>query len=274
MKPSLFEAKSRNFRARAFTLIELLVVITIISILASLLLPALARAKSRATSAACLNNLRQLQLCWHLYTMDNNDLLVPNNSVQSVSTNGDDGALASGSSWCMADPTAENVQNGMLFSYNTSLGVYRCPADRSTLTDPSGRDNGTPRARSYNLSQSVNGYPGFNEFVQANIPCFTKLTEIQSPNNANCMVFIDENEYTMLDSQFGMPTDFYDGSTTWWDMPANRHDQGANLSFADGHAEHYKWVVPETFTSWIQEVSADEMPDWLRVKQGLKQELN
>ena len=89
-----------------------------------------------------------------------------------------------------------------------------------------------------------------------------------------CLVFIDENEYTLLDSQFGMPTDYYDGTQTWWDMPANRHNQGANLSFADGHAEHWKWVVPKVFISWLQPVPPAEMPDWLRVKACIKQTMD
>ncbi len=63
-----------------------------------------------------------------------------------------------------------------------------------------------------------------------------------------------------------MPTDYYDGSQTWWDMPANRHNQGANLCFGDGHAEHWKWVVLRIVVDWIQPVSAAEMPDWLRLK--------
>jgi hypothetical protein len=66
---------------------------------------------------------------------------VPNNSVNSVSMSGSSGSIAVGLSWCLADPTDVNVQNGMLFEYNRSLGIYRCPADRSTLADPSG---GTP----------------------------------------------------------------------------------------------------------------------------------
>ena len=92
-----------------------------------------------------------------------------------------------------------------MFEYNRSLGIYHCPADRSTLTDPSGSTPGPLRARSYNMSESVNGYPEYNWFIFGYIPYFKKLTQIQSPNVANCLVFIDENEYTLVDSQFGTP---------------------------------------------------------------------
>jgi prepilin-type N-terminal cleavage/methylation domain-containing protein/prepilin-type processing-associated H-X9-DG protein len=266
----------RNFRG-AFTLIELLVVIAIIAILAALLLPALARAKSMAKNISCVNNLKQMALCAQLYTGDNRDYFVPNNAVTSITTNGASGALAKGVSWCLGqnvrtEATPVFLLNGLLYQYNTSVGIYHCPADESRQEDAAGNKLPELRVRSYNMSQSINGYPEFDPQINFYLPCWKKYTQVGRPVPSELFIFIDENEDTILDSQFGCPPRdspyFYSG--VWWDMPSDRHNRGGNLSFADGHVEHWKWKVPKVSLYWIQSVDAAEMPDYDRVRNAMR----
>jgi prepilin-type N-terminal cleavage/methylation domain-containing protein/prepilin-type processing-associated H-X9-DG protein len=249
-----------------FTLIELLVVIAIIAILAAMLLPALSRAKDSARNVACVSNLKQLIVCWHLYAGDNTDLVVPNNNISGA---------APGPSWCQGtgilDATTTNIENGLLYAYNRSAGIYHCPADLSTIFDQYGNPLSQLRNRSYNLSQSVNGSPA--PWPAAHLPSFAKSSSLLAPNSAGCLVLVDENEGTMLDSHFGMPTLFYNGTETWWDMPSDRHNRGANLALADGHVEHWRWATAKVpgNRGTPTPVSAGEMPDWNRVAAALKQ---
>ncbi len=271
--PSGCEAKSQR-QFLGFTLIELLVVIAIIAILAALLLPALAKAQEKAWTVGCLNNLKQLETCWHLYALDNNDMLPPNDSVMSTAGS----VIAADISWCpdhaRTDTNTTDLEKGLLFPYNRSVAIYHCPADKSTVETKSGQPLPRLRNRSYNMSQSVNGYPEYlvalNMPGVSDIPAWKKFTEIRRPIPSQLFVFIDEHPDTLLDAQFGNPVGIPVFPVIWFDMPADRHNQGACLSFADGHAERWRWRVPMTFQYLTQPPTADQRPDFLRVQSAMK----
>src|SRR5580658_1704881 len=275
----LFEVRHA---AQAFTLIELLVVIAVIAILAALLLPAFARAKEEGRRANCVGNLRQLTICWEMYPDDNQGYLAPNNWIDYVGA-GDNKSV----SWCdgnaLVDITTSNIQSGLLYPYNRSPGIYHCPSDVSTIVNANGNPLPQLRTRSYNMSQSVNGLglyvdPTLNAGLPVDVtqPCFEKLTQVTNPPPARLFVFIDENELTLFDDQFGYPMPNI-GFGVWWDMPSNRHNQCANLSFADGHVETWHWVVPMLYTNGFstygpnaQSVPPAQMPDYLRVASAMR----
>ncbi len=272
-----FAHLGRAARRWAFTLIELLVVIAIIAILAAMLLPALNRAKDQARTIACLSNLKQLETCWHLYAVDNQDLLPPNDSISILDNSGDAVNAVKSISWCpdhaRTDLTSSNLQQGLLFPYNRSVAIYHCPADRSTIELADGTLLSQLRDRSYNMSQSVNGYPEFPDptGTLTNIPCWKKFTLIVRPSPSKLFVFIDEHSDTLVNAQFGNPVGVPVWPQIWFDMPADRHNQGACLTFADGHAEHWRWKVPKVFTGWFLAPTPQELPDYFRVQSAMKQ---
>jgi prepilin-type N-terminal cleavage/methylation domain-containing protein/prepilin-type processing-associated H-X9-DG protein len=270
-------------RVDAFTLIELLVVIAIIAILAALLLPVLAKAKEEGRMANCKSNLRQLTICWEMYADDNQGVLAPNNWIDYYGGNTSMG-FSKSISWCngdaLVDTTTSNIQTGLLFPYNRSTGIYHCPSDASTIVDANSHPLPQARTRSYNMSQSVNGLgllvdPALNagEAVDVTQPCFVKLSSITNPPPPRLFVFLDENEGTLVDDQFGYPMVNF-GYGTWWDMPSNRHNQGCQLSFADGHVEYWRWQVPMITKlasgTFGQAVATGQWPDYRRIGDAMR----
>jgi prepilin-type processing-associated H-X9-DG protein len=188
-----------------------------------------------------------------------NVALNPGDAGSRESWTADPGSWTQGNAW--TDTTPTNLQRGVLFPYSQSPGIYRCPADGSTV-----RDRGAlRRTRSFSMSMYMNYRPDPTDPESRN--CWHRFGQIQNPGPSRAAVFIDEHEKSIQQSAFGInaPDRFTLFDTpvwTWISFPATRHNNAGTVSFADGHAELWRWIEPNT-------VGLSRLKDWVVLKPAL-----
>ncbi len=239
----------------AFTLIELLVVIAIIAILASMLLPALARARLKAQGIQCMSNGRQVTLAWRMYTEDNNDkLLYASGDAQTFATDpetwmtgGLDFSPGNRSNW---DINQDITKSPMWPYCGKNPGIFKCPADKSVVT-VSGEIK--PRVRSIAMNLFLGGFHG--QDPNDSYRMYLKYSQLVVPGAVKVFVFIDEREDAINWGNFLTDMTGYQPLTptsyNWLDLPASYHGKAGGLSFADGHAEIHRWRDQRTMPPLI-----------------------
>jgi prepilin-type processing-associated H-X9-DG protein len=241
----------------AFTLIELLVMVGMLVFLSSVLMPGLARTKPVNRATQCLNGLRHLTLAWRQYSEDNRDVLLTCDETTAGRVNWVQGYLDFSSANGNWNPATYINASPMIAYFGQNASIFRCPADGSTVTVNGIR---APRVRSRSMSQVF----GSGAWLDKNYNTgeriwrtYNKFSTIMLP--AKTFVFVDEHPDSINDGAFAsactgnQPTD-PPSSSVIIDYPANYHNGGCGISFADGHAEIHRWIgtkvgrAPITYT--------------------------
>ena len=242
--------------------------IAIIAILAGMLLPALAKAKTKAQGIFCMNNGKQMMLAMKIYGNDFNDLFPPNP---------DSGTTTPGHSWAGGNAAVgggqefnpdilDDPKTSLLAPYGVNHQQFKCPADKrmGNYQGPRTEKRGTkvPAARTFAMNQAVgtdpgspgctlpvngpwlNGSNGSNTRAGGGTPyrVYGKESDVIDPGPSQLWVLIDEDQWSINDAAFAVSI----GQPKWVDWVGTYHNNAAGLAFADGHSEIHKWKDAKT----------------------------
>ena len=245
---------NKSVPLRAFTLVEVLALLAIITLLTTMLLPALAKGRVKDKSIVCQRNTKELAIAWQLYASNFNDQFCNNfvipDTLDTIQSRRLQNWANNVMTWAISGVDGNSVTNldlaksGALSKYASDpLYIYKCPAD-NFLSSAQTRAGWTTRLR----SKSMNILFGRNDSLSSSATGrswvdagayrqFLKLSDLPNPDQT--WVTIDEHADSINDGVFINSSN--PNAATWGDIPASYHNGAVSIAFADGHIELHRW---------------------------------